>query len=120
MIERKSALPARAGARPAAHSSGRLLGLFLATCACASEPGVATPKRQSPATDLLPECDAAPAQHLVGKQIGKGIEAKMRQITGASEIRWIRPGDVIAMDYHTSRLNVEIDQRNRIIRLYCG
>lgn len=98
----------------------RLLGLALATGACASAPDLAMMRKQPLADDLLPGCDAASVQHLVGKQICNGSEAKLRQMTGASDIRWIGPGDAIAMDYHTSRLNVEVDQQGRIIRLYCG
>ncbi len=70
--------------------------------------------------DAISECDATAAQPLVGKQKSEalGIEAMKR--TGAATIRWIAPGQPVSMDYRTDRLNVEVDEQERVIRFNCG
>ena len=65
-------------------------------------------------------CDAAAASRLIGKAGTPANGAKAQRLSGALEMRWIRPQQGITGDYHTSRLNIEVDRRNRIVRFSCG
>ena len=40
--------------------------------------------------------------------------------SGVQNVRTIRPGDAVTMDYRVDRLNVELDEAGRITRLRCG
>ena len=40
--------------------------------------------------------------------------------SGAKEIRWIRPGGVVTMDYRVDRLNARLDKRGRVREFTCG
>jgi hypothetical protein len=42
------------------------------------------------------------------------------RLGGASTARIVKPGQAIAMDYQTDRLTIEVDAKNRILRLSCG
>lgn len=97
-----------------------LAAFALIVCGCAGEPSVAAAAPRAADGDLIGECDAAAVQHLVGRGVGKAPNSLLKQLSGASEIRLIRPGQPITMDYSTGRLNIEIDTENRITRLYCG
>ena len=46
--------------------------------------------------------------------------ARALDLTGARTIRWIRPGDVVTMDYREDRLTIHLDGRGRVERLTCG
>ena len=39
-------------------------------------------------------------------------------ITG--DVRVIKPGQAVTMDYRGDRLNVEVDAHNAIVRITCG
>lgn len=76
-----------------------------------------------PRADVPPAdgpCDAGRAQALVGSAASAELGADALQRTGAREIRWIQPGDMVTMDYRPDRLNIELDARNRVARFTCG
>ena len=94
------------------------VGLLLASGACAAVP---------PAEEEVPvhgetgyRCDDSKGQHLVGRPADAAVGAEAQRLTGARSIRWIRPGDMVTMDYREDRLNIELDERNRVKRLRCG
>ncbi len=76
------------------------------------------------ATDIPIEdqhpCAAGKAQSLIGQVADAATVAEALRISGASTARIVRPGQPIAMDYQTYRLTVEVDTKNKIIRLSCG
>ena len=67
---------------------------------------------ESPTEDA---CGASDFQHLVGQS---ALAAEGLTVPGP--VRVFRTGQPITMDYRAERLNVEVDGRGRIIRVFCG
>ena len=65
-------------------------------------------------------CEAGKAQMLVGQAASGELGARALELTGARTIRWIQPGQMVTMDYRTDRLNIELDNRNRVTAIRCG
>ena len=65
-------------------------------------------------------CNAAKAQALVGRPASSEIGAEALRLSGAGLLRWLRPGDIVTMEYREDRLNVEIDANNRVRAIRCG
>ena len=87
--------------------------LLFALAACATpqpaEPGVETP--------VLGEggCDADMLGYLVGQDINE-IDVD----TLPQPRRIIPPGTAVTMDYRAERTNIELDEDDRVVRVYCG
>ncbi|MBK8629638.1 MAG: hypothetical protein IPN84_05380 [Sphingomonadales bacterium] len=45
---------------------------------------------------------------------------KARALAGAGMVRWVRPGQAVTLDYRTDRLNIMLDDKDRIASLSCG
>lgn len=98
-------------ARPLSIIAATLAGLTLA--ACQSE----TTQAQTEATPGICRRDAAEA--LAGKD--RVTDAQARQITGASIVRQIKPGQGVTMDYRQERVTIETDPKTgKILRAFCG
>jgi hypothetical protein len=95
------------------------LFLILAGCAPATPPaeGNQMPNEQAPEPG---SCDAAKAQSLVGKQESAGIAEQARQQSGARTVRWLRPGQIVTMEYRDDRLSLQLDAQGKIIAIRCG
>ena len=89
-----------------------------------SEASPATPAEPTtPATtdDMAAQCDAAAAQSFVGKEATEATVADAQRAAAAKgDVRVIKPGQAVTMDYRADRLNVEVDARNAIVRITCG
>jgi hypothetical protein len=68
----------------------------------------------------LHPCDARAAQKLVGRVANPRLIARALRLRGAAQARLVRPGQPISMDYATDRITIEVDARDRVIRLSCG
>lgn len=66
------------------------------------------------------QCNAGKAQALVGQAATASLGTRTLKLSGARTIRWIRPSDMVTMDYRSDRLNIEVDRRNRISAIRCG
>lgn len=86
------------------------LGLALAGCATV-EPAPAPPQGQ---------CDAAAIADLVGQAATPEIGAEAMRRSGSARVRWLRPGDVMTMDYSLQRLNIHLDAQGRVDHFACG
>ena len=72
--------------------------------------------------DLMPDpepdsnaCGAAELQGLVGQRASVLDTMRFSQPT-----RIIRPGEAVTMEYGPNRLNIEINEADRIARVSCG
>jgi hypothetical protein len=66
------------------------------------------------------QCSAEAIGDLVGRPASEALGAEAMRRSGARRLRWIRPGDVITMDYSTQRLNIRLDGRNNVESFTCG
>ena len=65
-------------------------------------------------------CVAAGAQSVLGKTTEARVISEAILGAGAARSRVIRPGDRVTTDVDPLRLNIEVDEANRITRLRCG
>lgn len=96
--------------------------LWLATAALLTAGCIPQP-HGDPLPPLPPEhaeCNAAPAQELVGRQASPGLAAEAQRLTGARIWRWLRPGQIVTMEYRADRLNLHLDADDKVERIVCG
>ena len=89
----------------------RLPLLLLPLLVLACMPREPAPEPGNPMTT----CGADGWQHLVG-QSGDVLAAAQFP----APMRVLRPGDITTMEFLAERLNVAVDEQNRITRVYCG
>jgi hypothetical protein len=83
---------------------------LLAIAACAT----AAPE------EMAGRCNVRGLEALIGRAATVELGAEAMERAGALRIRWIRPGDVVTMDYREDRLNIHLDGQNRVLRFICG
>ena len=75
--------------------------------------------QSAPETNEPGVCRPEAATALTGRD--RITDATARDLTGASLVRQIRPGDAVTMDYRPERVTIETDTAtNRITRSMCG
>ena len=70
--------------------------------------------------DALAACKPAAMQDWIGKPYSDAMKKAAYDDAGAKEVRVIRPGDPVSMDYSTGRINIELDRQDRAVRFRCG
>ncbi|MFT4196787.1 MAG: I78 family peptidase inhibitor [Pseudoxanthomonas sp.] len=97
----------------------------LALSACAST----TPATPAGAAQAVPAKGAAPADAVcnvdglggaVGQPATPELVQRLISDSGSRAVRVIHPGMVATMDYHVDRLNIHLDEAERIVKLTCG
>ena len=83
-----------------------------------SLPACATTATEQP--PVRAGCRAEAAAALIGRAASAGLGGEALRLTGARRLRWIRPGDMVTMDYSPERLNVHLDGEGRVERFACG
>ncbi|MHA6687555.1 I78 family peptidase inhibitor [Mesorhizobium sp. A556] len=64
-------------------------------------------------------CDQEAAAALVG--LDRVSDAQAKQLTGATIVRQIKPGDPVTMDFRQERVTIETDPKTgKIVRAGCG
>lgn len=82
--------------------------MYVVSACSGLEPGAQTPRQHD-------TCGGAQYQNLIG-EAGTSLEHTL--ILG--EVRIIRPGQAVTLDYRPSRLNFEIGTSGRIVDIRCG
>lgn len=90
-----------------------MLPMLLMATAC-------TPTEPLPAEHGAGLCDADAAKALIGRKMSDEAGQKARALAGAGMVRWVRPGQAVTLDYRTDRLNIMLDDKDRIASLSCG
>ena len=92
--------------------------IVMASTACAVTP---PPEPEVPVHgDVRGSCNERAAQALIGRPADNSLGFEAQRLTGARTLRWIRPGDMVTMEYSPGRLNIHLDERHRVQRLSCG
>lgn len=87
--------------------------LLLSACVQApSQPRPLPPQPDPPAADA---CGAGALQGLVGQP-----DTVLQTMRFSQQVRVIRPGMAVTMDFSPERLNIQIDREGRISRVSCG
>lgn len=103
-----------------------LIVAAIALSACASAPPPPPPPAppppvvQAPPPAPLPVCDAAGAQFAVGQGATPALEAAVRHRANAAAVRLLKPGQMVTQEFDASRVNLELDARNRVKAVRCG
>ena len=74
----------------------------------------------APEAPIAGQCHADSLGDLVGRPADAALGAEAMRRSGALRLRWIRPGDMVTMDYSAQRLNVHLDAQNRVDHFACG
>ena len=92
------------------------------TMACTAVPSEGEPSSETPREVGASgyRCRAESVRDLVGRAATQELGAEALRRSGARTLRWIRPGDVVTMDYREDRLNVRLDTRNNVETFTCG
>jgi hypothetical protein len=88
---------------------------LLATGACQYDKG--------PETTPAPpsgKCVADDLGSLTGKTRSEAVTKEALRLSGAKNVRWIAPGMAVTMDYREDRLNLDTDEKGKIVRAHCG
>jgi hypothetical protein len=86
-----------------------LAALPLAACAASPHPGASAAK-----------CQADRIGSMIGQVLTPAFQSKARSRAHARTVRVIGPGMTVTMDYRVDRLNIHIDDKNRVTRVDCG
>ena len=65
-------------------------------------------------------CDARRLSRLVGRPATPELGAEAQRRSGADRLRWVRPGDMVTMDFSPQRLNIRLDAQDRVEGFACG
>jgi hypothetical protein len=80
------------------------------------------------AVGLLAACEPVPVATQPADTCGAGVwqgflgaQLSELQVAGLpTATRIIRPGQAVTMDFSESRLNIQLDAQDRVVRAYCG
>ena len=92
------------------------LALALVGCGMLPPLGPIPPERAPPGT-----CDPERLpRRLIGRPATPELGAEAQRRSGAAQLRWIRPGDMVTMEFSPQRLTIRVDSDGRVERLTCG
>lgn len=73
-----------------------------------------------PSSTNFTDCDAQSVQNMVGRQYSESLDSQLKSGANASQLRVLKPGQVMTMEYNPSRLNVIVEGDGSISALRCG
>lgn len=108
--------------------SSLVLTLSLAACAANPPEGASlsaaaeTAPMPTQATDAEPQpgCNAEAARIVIGLVATAEVIDRARAAAGAQVVRTLVPGQIVTMEYHASRLNIDVDAGNVVTNVRCG
>ncbi len=106
---------------PSGISGGLVVAALVTGCASQSQPpapSTASPAPAEPAPGG--QCNAQPAQSVVGQNSTASVVEWARVQSGAKMARILRPGQIITKEFNAQRLNLEVDANGRILAVRCG
>lgn len=95
--------------------------LSLSLSACAPMPPSDPPRSAGPGpSEPAQKCDADAARGAIGQSASADVVERARIAAGAQVARTLKPGQMVTMEYHNSRLNIDVDANNVITNVRCG
>ena len=82
--------------------------LLLSACATSAMPPSAT------------VCNADAIEPYVGQAATPAVIESARKAAGAQLVRALKPTDAATLDYRLERINIMVDDANKIVRATCG
>lgn len=82
-------------------------------------PPAAEPSQPAP-TPPQASCDADAARGAIGQVATQDVVEKARLAAGAQMARTLKPGQMVTMEYHQSRLNIDVNEGNVVTNVRCG
>ena len=98
----------------------RLLLAALALTSGGCTTGAPPPMESVPVAEPGSLCDAARPQELIGRQASPAVAREARRLSGARTARFLRPGQIVTMEYRADRLNLHLDAQDKGERIICG
>ncbi|WP_462378972.1 I78 family peptidase inhibitor [Pseudomonas sp. Marseille-QA0892] len=100
------------------------MATFATACSTTDAPSSSSASPASSSTSsTVPadgRCDSTAAQAFAGKPISEALVEQAQRTTGAGNVRVLRPGDAMTMDYDSTRLNLDTDAAGVAQRASCG
>jgi hypothetical protein len=90
--------------------------LTLMSASCASQ----APTPVVPAALPPGRCSDTQVAALIGRSHSDRFIADARSATGATDVRAVRPGQAVTMDFRKDRLTVTLDAEGRVTAARCG
>ena len=81
---------------------------------------VEPPPQRMPGSGGIERCDAEAAREVVGREATADLVEEARSAAGADRVRTIKPGQMVTMEYHASRLTLDVDENNIVVNVRCG
>lgn len=95
-------------------------GLLLAGCSTAPAPDEAPPPPPSIKNAPEDSCGAQAVGSITGQILDDETRTWIEDRSRAGSIRVMEPGKGYTMDYRADRLDIKVDDQNRIIDITCG
>ena len=100
------------------------LGVVAACSSTALPPSPLPPKQPlaPPPPVLMAEggCDADAAQFALGQTASAALIEQARLRVKARTVRFLRPGQMVTLEFNAERLNLNLDSADRVVRVDCG
>ena len=93
-----------------------LVAPLAAACASTAVPTESTPAETAPANACSPDSLAC----YTGLAADNALAARMMRETGRTDIRLVKPGMAVTMDFREDRLTVYLDAANKVERASCS
>jgi len=97
--------------------SGLLGAGMLAATGCTATAESPNPSPPPPAEE---DCGAGQLGAYIGQPASEQVLALIRQWRGDNPIRVLKPGSAMTMDYRPGRLNILLDENDRIKEFKCN
>lgn len=101
-----------------------LTAMLMALSACATPKSEAGTPAPAPAPaepqPTASACDADAARGVIGQVATAERVEEARLAAGAQVARTLEPGQMVTMEYHPSRLNLDVDEANVVTQVRCG
>ena len=86
----------------------------------APPPKASTPDVPPPAEEPPMKCDAKQTAWAKGQVADETLVERIRSETHSKGVRVIRPGMAVTMDYREDRVNIDVDDKGRVVNVRCG